>query len=174
MEISGRPRIEKKNREAAKQEIRSCITWLRGGNNGGRGQQPFNRAMMADDLEWSFEVLLGNLDFERPDPGSAKENDLLELNRKQVETLLFHFHKNGIPETQTAAKMLERLLANFLGVETKDEYVAPCLGALEEGRTEGEQMTKNRLRDLRRENECVGGDQTIVNAVRKIEEKGVV
>lgn len=95
----------------------------------------------------------------------------IELNKEESAALLFHYHKNGIPASQTGAKRLERKLCDFVGEETKDVYVSPCAGVRHDGEIEGEGNLRSRLRDLRRENECTGGDQVIVNAVRLVEEQ---
>ncbi len=98
-------------------------------------------------------------------------NRTLKINKSEAEALLFHYHKNGIPPSQTAAKDLERRLCDFVEVETNDEYKPPCEVAHYEGTIKGEQSFKMRLKELRRANEVIGdGDRDIVNAVRLIEE----
>jgi len=42
----------------------------------------------------------------------------LVISKGEAEALLFHYHKRGIPETQTAAKALEQRLCDFVEKET--------------------------------------------------------
>lgn len=48
-----------------------------------------------------------------------KRKRKLELDEGELEALLFHYHKYGIPESQTAAKRLEKKLCDFLGEEPR-------------------------------------------------------
>lgn len=120
--ITGKKKRQLKNR--ATNEVRNCIRWLRGeGGAAGLQPHPFSMRLMAFDLERALADLT---ETQRPDPIDLSNPDpdgLLMINKKEAEALLFHYHKNGIPPTQIAAKRLEKRLCEFVGKETKDEFI---------------------------------------------------